>query len=170
MAYIYHGARVDDHQSVTMQTVFPNTYNLSLLADVAVCDAMPRTDPAKLQIVRSLMLREVDRHQQLVILKSHLLRPSSHLSDIEVMRAVLLKYRAYTPTVQFALGFDDDPTCIDLPHVGGKLDPRKMIIVPTRTVSRGRHVVFRMHGLFDVVAFLLGPDVFRRPGFYIPVM
>lgn len=140
-----------------MQTAPCNTYNLSLLADVAICDHLPKTDPTRTRMAQSLMLREVGRQQQLFVIKSHLVRPWSQLSGIEEMRAVLLKYKMYSPTIEFVLAFDNDPACLHLPFVGGTLDTRRMNTVPLPTGSRGRYVVFRLRGLFDAIAFVVNP-------------
>jgi hypothetical protein len=91
--------------------------NLSLLADVAICDDLPADDPMKMVMVKSLMARDIGKNSHLDYIARALTRPWTGLPAIETLRVELLRFKRTFPNAKFSIGMDNHAFLVRVPFV-----------------------------------------------------
>lgn len=129
--------------------------NLSLLADVAICDNLPANDPMRITLAKSLMARDIGLDSQLRYIAQSLTRPGTGIPAIESLRMELLRFKRTFPNAKFSIGLDDHAFQARVPFVCNTRYPVDMLqcVLPT---WRGKRLVIKDIGyIFDAVCYLV---------------
>ena len=130
------------------------TSNLSLLADVAICEQLPSHHPMRIAIAKSLMARELGANAQVHYICMAMTKPGTGVPVIEALRVELLRFKKVYPTAKFSIGFNDQTFACRIPFVCGTKYPVDNLPCIT-PVWRNRRLVMKDVGnIFDAVCYL----------------
>jgi hypothetical protein len=135
-----------------MATVHTNC-NLSLLADVAICDGLSGNDPLRVSIAKSLLLRE-GRKYQLDFICMALTRPTTSCSTIEILRVELLRFKRHFPAAKFSVGFSDDPNVVRVPFVCGNYFGVDNVPCITPVLEKKRYKFMDIGHIFGATCYI----------------
>jgi hypothetical protein len=130
---------------------------LALLADVAICGALPARHPHKAALIRSLLSRDVPPRQQLQYCARQLARPATGIADVEVLRHNILSFWRAFPWARDAYAIVLGDACsrvsvlvATVDEGGFRPDPWAMGYAVS---AGGRLLICRLSNVFNMACF-----------------